>query len=201
MDIRVNKNKKPWQLIAILLVTVVPIVAAYVAFYTGLGVPDDTVNKGTMLRPAADARAWQEQAEGQVPKFGEDSLWRILIPVGSSCDEDCQQNLYITRQVHIRLAAKAARVERYVVNLAGDEGEAWLDTIAPEHPGLKRINLDAATWQKWLSETNAPVDPLQEHYYLMVDPAGFAMMFYTAANDGNQLLDDIKRILRYSPED
>lgn len=196
-----SKNKKPWQLIAMLAITLVPMIAAYVAYYTGFGVPEDTVNNGTMIAPAADANAWLDHAAGEKPEFNRLGIWRIYLPVDGECGESCQQNFYTTRQVHIRLAEKSARVERYAVNLAGHAGETLLEQMAADHPGMKHLTVEAELWQEWLANTNVPADLQQTHYYLMVDPAGFAMMYYTADHHGNELLEDIKRILRFSPEE
>lgn len=191
-----NQKKMSWQLIAILAVTLIPIIAAYVAYYTGIGVPKDTVNKGVLLEPAKNVSDVLGDASGDIPSFTDNLKWRLLIPVPRECDKDCQQNLYITRQVHIRLGEKGERVERYAVNLGGATGEEFLQSIRPEHPQLKHFSVSPDTWESWLKESNVPgVD----HYYLLVDQVGFAMMFYSVQHNGNQLLDDLKRVLRHSP--
>lgn len=194
-------KKKPWQLIAILLVTIVPLIGAYVVYYTGFGMPDDAVNEGELITPAPNFEALRAYAAGDLPAFDSNRKWRLLVPVPEDCAEQCQQNLYVTRQVHIRLAEKAERVERYAVNLAGSQGAEWLEGIKPEHPRLKIFEVPRERWNAWLEGTNVPSDAGAQHYYLLVDQLGFAMMFYTTDQHGNQLLKDIKRILRYSPDE
>ncbi len=194
-----NRRRMSWQLTAILVVTLVPMIAAYVAFFTGLGVPQDRVNEGVLLSPARNLADLASRAEGDVPQFTNNMLWRLLIPIPANCDTACQQNLYVTRQVHIRLADKADRVERYAVNLGGAAGADFLQQIQAEHPGLKTFAVAEEDWQAWLRGTNAPVGVAQDHYYLLVDQVGFAMMFYSVQHEGNQLLQDLKRVLRYSP--
>lgn len=195
-----KKQKTPWQLIAIFTVTVVPVVAAYVAFYTGIGVPESTVNKGTLLEPTVDVAALIQGGEGDIPSFTTSTgPWRLVIPITATCDADCEQNLYITRQVHIRLADKATRVERLAVNLAADVGRDYLASIAREQPHLQELALDHNRWSAVFDGNNTPTLD-QGHFYLLVDPLGRAMMFYTAKNEGNDLLDDIKRVIRFSPE-
>lgn len=196
-----TKNNKPWQLWAILLVTVVPMAGAYIAYFTGLGVPESQVNEGELLRPAKNVAELVETAEGDIPSFDENYDWRLLIPVTAQCNRACQQNLYVTRQVHIRLSEKADRLERYAVNLDGADGEAFLQSIRAEHPLLKTITVERQQWQQWLADTNVPADVEAEPYYLLVDQVGFAMMYYGIQHEGNQLLKDIKRVLRYSPEE
>ena len=195
-----QKKSKSWQLKAILLVSILPIVAAYVAYFTGIGVPQERVNEGELVVPAKNLKDLLPNAEGETPAFEDHSLWRLVIPVGQECDQGCQANLYTTRQVHVRLANKASRVERYAVNLGGAEGDEYLQGIAEQHPLLKRFAVDKAQWQQWVQDTNIPADFHSEPYYLLIDPLGFAMMVYGVEHEGNQLLKDIKRVLRYSPE-
>lgn len=193
------QKKSAWPLFAILVITVLPIVAAYVAFFTGVGVPDETVNEGELVVPAKNAEAILSAADGDIPAFHNNLNWRLLIPVPEHCGEICQRNLYITRQVHIRLAEKGERLERFAVNIGGTEGERYLASIEAEQPGLKRFTVPREVWDEWLRDSNVPGNLRDDHFYLLVDQVGFAMMFYTTRQDGNQLLKDLKRVLRYSP--
>lgn len=196
-----TKRKKPksWPLKVMLLVTVLPIVGAYVAYFTGFGVPEDRVNEGELVAPAKNLKDLLPTAVGEVPEFANNYQWRLLIPVNGQCGELCQQNLYTTRQVHVRLGEKADRVERYAVNIGGAEGAKFVQALAAEHPLLKSFTVDEKEWQQWLQDANVPADINAEPYYLLVDQVGFAMMYYGAQHHGNQLLKDIKRVLRYSP--
>lgn len=201
MTQKTEPKKTPWQLIAILVVTVVPLVGAYVVYYTGIGMPDDAVNEGELITQAPNFETLLAHAAGEVPTFNNNRKWRLLVPVPNDCTEQCLQNLYVTRQVHIRLGEKGERVERYAVNVAGEDGSKFLESIRSDHPRLKTFDVPREHWNGWLAGTNVPDDPVAQHYYLLVDQLGFAMMFYTADHEGNQLLKDIKRILRYSPEE
>jgi hypothetical protein len=194
-----NSKKNSWPLIAMLVVTLVPLVAAYLAYFTGMGVPDDTVNEGELLSPAKNIADILADAEGDIPELSNNLKWRLLIPVPQHCSTACQQNLYVTRQVHIRLAEKGERVERFAVNIGGAEGADFLQQIKAEQPGLRQFAVAEAAWHEWLRGTNVLDDLTDGHYYLLVDQVGFSMMFYTTNHDGNQLLKDLKRVLRYSP--
>lgn len=197
-----QKRKTPWPLIIIVTLSVLPLVGAYVAFYTGFGVPRSTVNEGLLLEPAVDIKPLLAEADGPVPEFlGGNRRWRLLIPIGEQCNEACQQNLYTTRQVHVRLGREVTRLERYTVNLGGEQGQAFLHSIAAEHPKMETIQMDADLWESAFADTNLPEDWRNDHYYVLVDLVGFAALAYNADHHGNQLLEDIKRVLRHSPED
>jgi cytochrome oxidase Cu insertion factor (SCO1/SenC/PrrC family) len=189
----------PWPVILIVVATVLPIVAAYVAYYSGMGVPDETVNNGILLEPPVKLSALTDKATDEVPAIDEPK-WRLLIPVVTPCEQGCKENLYTTRQVHIRLGEKGTRVERIAVNLSGEQGKEFLNDIQAEHPLLQHFSVKREDWDAWLQNINAPDSLEQTPYYILVDQTGFAMMYYTVDHHGNELLKDIKRVLRFTPE-
>ncbi len=193
--------KGKWQLRAILLVSFVPVVAAYVAYYTGWGVPEGTVNNGLMIAPAVDVKPLMEKSEGDLPKLDAKPVWRFVLPLGEQCNKACENNLYVTRQVGIRLGEKSLRVARMVINFGGKNGSDYLKSIAKDHPNLNVLTVGNMAWQQWLLEGNVTPPAQEAHHYYLMDPQGFVMLRYSDSNTGNELLGDIKRILRYSPED
>ncbi|SMF55825.1 hypothetical protein SAMN02745866_03560 [Alteromonadaceae bacterium Bs31] len=197
-DIKANK-KNNRTLIAIIVVSVLPIAAAYFMFFTGIGVPEHTVNAGRLLgNPVSLSSLLEEDNAEFLQHIQQDKKWRLLIPISDECNEACELNLYTTRQVHIRLAQKSVRVERVAVNIGGTVGLRIYNEIKAEHPKLKFINLDAESWQEWLSQSETALSAEQEHFYLLVDQEGNAMMAYHSDVQGNDLLKDLKRALKYS---
>ncbi len=191
-----KKNK--WTLIAIVTMSMLPITAAYLAYFLGIGVPDDTVNNGVLLPKPVHVKDLFESDDHQVvTHLEEDKKFRIFIPIGETCDETCQESLYTTRQVHIRLNEKAERLERYAINIGGTKGRDYLESIAKEHPRLKVAEVSLGQWQAWLNQSGAQLELAPQHYYLMVDQEGWAMMSYTDQH-GNDLLKDLKRLLKYT---
>lgn len=126
--------------------------------------------------------------------------WRLVIPGKPACNEECQKLIHITRQVHISLGKYSRRLERiYLVE--GDNIDPNSETVLEKHPFLKRI-FTQDSLATILEKTNmakviaAPDAPL--HAYL-VDQNGLIMMTYTLANDGNEMIEDIKHLMKYSP--
>lgn len=192
------RGKGSWQLRLMLLVTVLPLLAAYIAYYTGWGVPDDTVNHGQLLTPVADIKPLLAETSGS-PSWTDHTLWHLVLPVAGNCVDDCARNLYTSRQVHIRLGEKSERVERMALALDA-EAEAYLASVAAEHPTLQVLPVDAAAWHAW-QRALPGVDEVTAERFFLIDPQGFAMLAYTAGESGNDLLKDLKRILRFSPEE
>lgn len=168
-----------------------PMLAAYVIFKTGIGIPAGTINKGVLLAPPVSLEALTQFAD--YPESA--GKWRLLVPVFGPCEQACEQALYLTRQVHLRLNEKAPRVARLVVADPHFITEAFEQRLAEQHPGVLLLPLPADQWQALIAGSN-----WQDGQYAMVDQAGFMMMFYQSQHTGNDLLTDLKRMLKLSRE-
>lgn len=188
---------------AIMLTVMLPMVVAYVVFFTGVGIPQGTVNKGVLIDPpqsvnelslqALDGEAWDISAQ---PK-----RWRWIIPGHSECNQQCQNNLYLTRQVHIRLAEKSARVERLYLLLDDHMEPSTIEFINKEHPHMPILKAADEQLNELFARSNLPADAISNGHYFLMDQEGFIMMTYNPQHEGKELLDDIKRMLKYSYED
>jgi hypothetical protein len=47
----INANQKPYMLLVLVLIPIVVVLAASFVFYTGIGMPKDTRNKGVLITP------------------------------------------------------------------------------------------------------------------------------------------------------
>lgn len=176
-----------------------PILAAYIVFYTGWGMPVDTVNQGELLTPAQNVADIDLSARdgGLVSLANDEPRWRYLIVGGETCAEECEKLLYTTRQVHIRLSEKAERVERILVT-GQPLTELRHQALTSAHPRLRFTTADEHQIDQWLADSDHA--QLARPSALLVDQNGFAMMVYDNSHSGNQLLKDIKRLLKYSYE-
>ena len=193
-----NDNKRSSQrtLILILIVATLPVVAAYVVYFTGLGMPENTVNSGTLLKHPIHLRELVANASEQ--KFIDENKWRLVIPITDECDQNCRDILYTTRQVHIRLSEKSSRVSRVGIILNEARQENLESFLTTEHPYLKTIQVNPLTWYQWLDSAQSGLSNLSKDFYLLVDQEGHAMMMYTQKQTGNQLLKDLKRAIKFS---
>lgn len=197
-----NKRRGQLQAMLLMLVVALPMIAAYIIYHTGWGIPQETVNQGELLQPPqlltdleltlSDGSRWDISAEKK--------HWRYVIPGLAECDQTCMDNLYLTRQVHVRLNEKAQRVERIYLLLEHKISPKLAEYLAREHPRLRVMQADKAQFQHLLSETNFAGDPVAAGRYFLMDQEGYLMMTYHPGNTGNQLLKDIKKMLRLSYE-
>jgi cytochrome oxidase Cu insertion factor (SCO1/SenC/PrrC family) len=186
----------------IMLVVLLPMVVAYGMFYTGIGIPTGTANKGILLDPPQAAQDLDlRELDGQEWRPSGPKKWRWIIPGAAECSETCQQNLYLTRQVHIRLAEKSGRVERIYLLLDEQIDVATQNFLAHEHPHLHVLKAEPARLREAMKAAGIADDVNFDDHYFLMDQEGIVMMAYTPAHTGQQLLDDIKRMLKYSRED
>lgn len=189
---------------AIMLVIALPMLVAYVVYHTGIGMPARTVNNGELLVPPQPVAQLHLHAQDGAPWeiADERKRWRLLIPGYRQCDSQCQGNLYLTRQVHIRLGKEAYRVERFYVLLDDVLDEDTATLLTEEHPGLRVMRSSDARLQAMLANTQvASEDPVAAGQYYLMDQQGYLMMVYSPAHNGNQLLADIKRMLKVTYEE
>jgi len=193
------RKKGQRTLLALFAISIIPIAAAYFMFFTGIGVPEHTVNNGKLLKQPVKLSALLGPEHAVfLQRLETEKKWRLLLPISDTCNEDCEKVLYTTRQVHVRLAQKSVRVERVAVNIGGTVGLRIYEAMQAEHPKLQIITVDPQAWENWLAASGDNFDIDRQAYYLLVDQEGTAMMAYTADIHGNLLLKDLKRALKYS---
>ena len=201
-----QKNQRYGLLI--MAIILLPMLLAYIMFYTGWGVSGHTTNKGDLLLPPQQIQAlglaehgdWGKDGESQrqaliAPYSSGDKKWRMLIPVPQDCDQRCENHLYLSRQVHIRLAEKAHRVQRILLLLAPPSVEKK-QALEREHPNSLFLQSTPAELNRWLQATALP-EPA-EHYFYLIDQEGFAMMRYSRHHSGQDVLDDLKKLLKFT---
>jgi cytochrome oxidase Cu insertion factor (SCO1/SenC/PrrC family) len=186
--------------IIIVVMVVAPMAIAYIMFQTGWGVSGSTTNKGTLLNPPLPIQELNLQEnnpffEALFSDKQTSKKWRLLVPVDADCSEVCQKNLYTTRQVHIRLAEKAYRLERIILSL-DDLPQSLTEKLNQEHPNTLLPATTHAEFSRWISPANILGNT--KHYYYLVDQEGFVMMRYDVSHTGHDLLDDIKKLLKFT---
>ncbi len=151
-----------------------------------------TTNQGQLVKPALDVSA----ALTALPAL-EKPKWQIVIVGGNHCDQTCEDILLNTRQIHMLLGKYTGRVQR--IFLQGPNqvmDEQWL---TEQHPFLQLADLDTDQFKQLLINNSADWDMASTRYFV-VTPDSKAILYFTADNDANGLLDDLKHLLKYSPD-
>jgi hypothetical protein len=152
-----------------------------------------TTNQGTLIKPAIDITSALDEESASSLK------WKILVAGGQSCDDSCQQVILDTRQVHILMGKLVRRAERvYLADAAQLDGEEF-DQLALAHPHLN-IQRSGLTELSTLLATSSMDWDLSDTRYMVVTPDNDAILYYTQDDDVMGLLDDLKHLLKYSPD-
>ncbi len=188
MDESRRRGRQVLMLIGALFL--VPLAISF-ALYYGQWRPSGSSSKGELITPARplDA-AGLKQADGQpAPDKVLTGKWSLIYIGDGACDAACRTALVLGRQTRLALNNEMQRVQR--VFLAT---EHCCDTqyIAAEQPGL--MALDASAAPKLLAQF--PAD--RAHSLFIVDPLGNLMMRHDAAQTTEDLLNDLKKLLRLS---
>jgi hypothetical protein len=183
------------KMLGVLLVCAAPVIASYFTYYVLR--PEGRRNFGELIlpqRPLPDvaARALDGQA---VPLRSLAGQW-LLISVGpGACAKDCQDNLYLQRQLRESLGREKDRLDR--VWLVTDEAPVP-DAMASALAQATVLRVPADALAQWLAP--APGHALSDHLYV-VDPQGHWMMRFPAGMDveaATHAKRDLDRLMRGS---
>jgi hypothetical protein len=151
-----------------------------------------TTNQGQLVKPALDVSSLL----GAIPAT-EKPKWQIVIVGGDTCGQICEDILLNTRQIHMLLGKYTGRVQRVFLQSPNQLlDEQWL---TEQHPFLQLADLDTAQFKQLLVNNSADWDMASTRYFV-VTPDDKAILYFTAENDANGLLDDLKHLLKYSPD-
>lgn len=174
-----------------------PMIFATIMFYTGWLNPAGHTNNGTLIQPVVSVQTLNlETAAGKplAERFGPDKVepeWLLMVVAGK-CDSECEELMYLARQVNIALGKNANRVSRAAVlgTVPTDLSSRW----SKEYSLMERLTPASGTEPAW----PAGIDPQAEPRILLVDPFGNMMMHYGSGNTGKEMLEDLKHLLKIS---
>lgn len=192
-------KRNQWQMLGILSAVFIPMLIAYTLFKTQVGVPQNTINKGELV-PVPQQMNELNLIDLKNEPWDSSQMadkWWLVTPIAEVCDESCQQSLWVTRQVRTRLNEKRGRVKRLAVLTATNLEPSVKEKLSEEHPDLTWVS--ASNYSNW-AQSQPLLESAPKRGYFIVDQQGWAMMTYDSRQSGNDLLKDIKRLLRYSYE-
>ena len=151
-----------------------------------------TTNQGQLVKPALDVSSLLNAIPAS-----EKPKWQIVVVGGDTCGQICEDILLNTRQIHMLLGKYTGRVQRTFLQ----SPKQLLDTqwLTEQHPFLQLADLDTAQFKQLLVNNSADWDMVSTRYFV-VTPDNKAILYFTADNDANGLLDDLKHLLKYSPD-
>lgn len=162
-----------------------------------------TVNRGVLVSPPLSiADIDFNETSGHDFVFSQSTpIWTLLVLYRGLCDDDCEQMLYLTRQVHTSLAKYHNKIRRVMVIASGSLAPAELTDLLVRYPDLKIVE---APDDQLLARINDTGIDLSDPGFFWVDPSGWLMMRYSTASIeqdvlsalGKDVIKDAKRLIK-----
>jgi hypothetical protein len=180
-------------MILVLLICASPVVASYLTYYVIR--PASMKSFGELILPVKALPAIQAQDlnGSTVPLQRLKGQWLLVSVAPAACDSECQQNLYLQRQIRAALGREKDRTDW--VWLVSDEAKVDAQLVAGLTEAIV-LRVPQAEIAKWLTPQTG--QSLNDHLYL-IDPHGDWMMRFPAklkTDQAPQLRRDWERLLR-----
>jgi len=153
-----------------------------------------TTNIGELVKPALDFSL----VLANLPATDK-AKWKVVTVGGVGCSQSCEDMLFSSRQVHMLMGKLTGRVERAYLPDVASVDPLQIDELKVLHPFLTIIPTAPNLVAQIISGSSADWD-MQEPRYFVVTPDHKAILYYTKDHDGSGLLDDLKHLLKYSPD-
>ena len=189
-----TRRGRIWLLL-VWLVCAAPVVASYLTFYVFR--PDRVKSFGELIEPQREMPVLLTTSlDGKQGRLASLSgQWLLVSVAGGACNAQCQQHLYLQRQLRETMGRDKDRVDW--VWLVDDQAAVPQDLL-PALGSAMVLRVDAAGLARWLTPGNGR--KLSDHLYL-VDPFGKWMMRFPADLDVKNVAQakrDLSRMLTAS---
>ena len=189
-----QQRKNRLQLIAILAIVIIPVVGSTFMYYTGIGMPTATSNKGILITPPITLTDMELQTDdGQHWSWLSTGNFRLALLLNGECDGQCEELLHNIRQVHVRLAKRAGSVERWLLQFDYTAKDAQLIN---NYPHLTYVRSDLQAWRERLVQNKAIDMSFTGHQIALLDRRGNLIMMFNPDQSGQDLLDDLNFLIK-----
>jgi hypothetical protein len=178
----VNRRKGRLQLLLILLGVIGPMVLATGMYKLQFWVPDGRSYHGELIGNG--------QTRADLGVQAEEERWQLLVTAPKDCAVDCQQLVYLARQIQIGLGREAGRAS-HAIAAAQPLSSDYEAKLTREYPQLQRYPLDLATFTRTMGDKAAP-------QLWIIDPHGNLVLRYDPSVKGKDLLNDLRHLLKLS---
>lgn len=188
-----------WQLLMLILMPIGVVLLATFVFYTGIGMPQGTHNKGTLLSlPLQLDEMAMQDALGKPYSWKDNPAdsWTFLMAHTASCDEACRQKFWEVRQTRTALGKYASHVRRVWLVTEGMIDRDTQQWLQKEHKDMSVVYASQHDWLSLAGKAQDGVRAVGAARFFLVDPRGFVMMYYTPENTYKDVITDMKFLLK-----
>ena len=170
------------QLLLILLGVIGPMILATGMYKLQFWVPEGRSYHGELIGNG--------QSRADLGVTADESRWQMLVTAPKDCAVDCQQLVYLARQIQIGLGRDAGRAS-HALAAAQPLSADYQAKLTREYPQLQRYPLDAAAFSKATGDKTTP-------QLWIIDPHGNLVLRYDPSVKGKDLLNDLRHLLKLS---
>ena len=178
----VNRRKGRLQLLLIVLGVVAPMILATGMYKLQFWVPDGRSYHGELIGNG--------QTRADLGVQAQDERWQLLVTAPKECSVDCQQLVYLARQIQIGLGRDAGRAS-HALAAAQPLNSDYDAKLTREYPQLQRYPMDLTTFSKTTGDQTVP-------QLWIIDPHGNLVLRYDPTVKGKDLLNDLRHLLKLS---
>jgi hypothetical protein len=194
----INAVKARWQLLGLMFIPIGIVLLATFVFYTRIGMPEGTRNKGILIAPPLQLNMLglhNQQGEPLVLEAKKD-LWTFLVVAPSSCNDACKLQFWEVRQTRVALGKYQNYIRRLWIVTDGSLSEETQQWLKKEHSDMQVVYAESDAWKSLLKQSpQAIASELDVRFYL-VDPRYFVMMYYRTADTYKDVIVDMKFLLK-----
>ncbi len=177
-----------------------PVLTSWGAWlYLNNGGSTSSTNAGELVQPARplqpvvlDDAAGKPWSMAQVR-----GRWAYVMFARQDCDEECERQLYYTRQIRTGVSKDMARVRRILV-LGHPPKDEWLQQLQRDHPDLVVVTATGDAWSHFTEQFRTREEAVDGAHFFMVDPLGNLMMRYSPAVSAKGIAKDLRKLLKVS---
>ena len=178
-----RKGRGRLQLLLILAIAIGPMFLASAMYQWRFWVPETRSYHGVLI---GDGRTLADLGvQGEVAP-----RWQILVTAPGACEADCQQLVYLARQIQIGLNRETARASHGLAVVQPVDA-AYAAKLQSEYPQLQRYTLDLPTYTQGAEGNGAA-------QLWIIDPHGNLVLRYGPGVIGKDVLNDLRLLLKLS---
>jgi cytochrome oxidase Cu insertion factor (SCO1/SenC/PrrC family) len=171
-----------------------------------------TSNNGRLLQPPRSLDELSASRDDGTPFSYSESVpqWTFVIPGGSHCQNDCEQLLYLTRQIHQAMGKYLNRIRRMYVSTVGATETAFdLAALSDDRPAPADFQQYLESEQRGMEAMVLSADDFGIAFpefldnpatWYLVDPQGWIMMSYNSEVPHKDVMADLKFLLKNSSD-
>ena len=195
---QVNRQRARLQLLLLMLIPIAVVLLATFVFYTRIGMPEGTRNKGMLIIPPLQLHELKlADMQGKPQQLADQKdVWTFMYVSSSDCQEACQHQLWETRQTRTALGKYQDNVRRLWLITDGSLSNETVSWLKQEHPDLQLLGVNQQEWQAKLGQSPQGLLSQSDARFYLVDPRGFVMMYYRPTDSYKDVITDMKFLLK-----